>query len=103
MMKHMKCFMEKGSDRSFEFKKPSSSSYENRCYKKSQYEIGNKKTFALIDYTKPSGDNRLFIVDRETGSVTKMAVAHGRYKSGYMRRFTKKNHNSVRKSKYFCL
>ncbi|MFT6067824.1 MAG: hypothetical protein ACJAT2_001167 [Bacteriovoracaceae bacterium] len=101
MMKHMKCFMEKGIERSFEFKKPSSSSYENRCYKKSQYDIGNKKTFALIDYTKPSGDNRFFIVDRETGAVTKMAVAHGRYKSGYLRRFTKNKHNSVRKSKYF--
>lgn len=101
MLKHVKCFMEKGENRSFEFKRPRSSSYDNRCYKRSQYEIGYKRTFALIDYTAPSNRRRMFLVDRKTGGISTMAVAHGRYQSGFLKRRTKKNHNSVRWAKYF--
>ncbi|MBK24777.1 MAG: hypothetical protein CME70_12335 [Halobacteriovorax sp.] len=101
MLKHVYCFLKKGQERSFEFKKPRSSSYNNRCYKKSQYQMGSNATFAMIDYTAPSKEKRMFLVNRLTGDVKSMAVAHGRYKSGYMRRFTKKNHNSIRWAKYF--
>lgn len=101
MLKHIKCFYKKGINRSFVFKKPKNSAYESRCYKKSQYELGNKKTFLLIDYTAPANDRRMFIVNRETGRIDSMAVAHGRYKSGFLKRRTKKNHNSVRWAKYY--
>lgn len=101
MLSHVKCFLDKGENRSFEFKRPRSSSYDNRCYKRSQYEIGYKRTFALIDYTAPSNRRRMFLVDRKTGGVSTMAVAHGRFESGFLKRRTKKNHNSVRWAKYF--
>lgn len=101
MLKHVYCFLKKGEERNFEFKKPRSSSYNNRCYKKNQYTLGRNATFAMIDYTAPSREKRMFLVNRLTGDVQTMAVAHGRYKSGYMKRFTKKNHNSIRWAKYF--
>lgn len=101
MLKHVYCFLKKGEERSFKFKKPRSSSYSSRCYKKSEYQLGKNPFFAMIDYTKPSREKRMFLVNRITGEVDSMAVAHGRYKSGYVRRFTKKNHNSVRWAKYF--
>ncbi len=99
---HMRCFVEELRDKRFPMKESHSSSYEsNRCSPMETLELGEKRYMTLIDYTSPGTKRRMYLIDRETGAVQAMGVAHGRYKSGYVRLRTKRNKNSVKWAKYF--
>lgn len=100
-LNHIKCFMAKGADRSFKIRKPTSEDYNNRCYSTPEKEINNQKIITLIDYTANSNKKRMFLLNREDGSVFPMAVAHGRYQSGFFKRKLKFNHNTVKRARYF--
>jgi hypothetical protein len=101
MIDHVQCFMERNRDHSFELKRPTNDAFLNRCYQNGYARLGLDRTFTVIDYTVPSNRRRMFLVDRQTGQVSTMAVAHGRYTSWFMRWKTKKNHNSTKMAKYF--
>ncbi len=97
----VRCFLERNSDKRFAAVKPSDSNYDRRCYDHLDFAIENQRYFVVIDYTKPSDQKRLFLVDRQTGIVTNMAVAHGRYKAialGFRLGHLK---NSVREIRYY--
>lgn len=40
-------------------------------------QIGNRRYLAIIDFSRPSSEERLFLVDTATGKIMKMLVAHG--------------------------
>ena len=100
-LRHMKCFIDKGSDRAFKIRKPTSEDYNNRCYSTPEKSISNQKIITLIDYTANSNKKRMFLIDREDGSVFPIAVAHGRYESGFFKRKLKYNHNTVKRARYY--
>lgn len=100
-LRHVQCFLKKGEDRSFKIKKPTSKAYENRCYSTQEKEINNHKIITLIDYTANSNKKRMFLLNREDGSVFPMAVAHGRYESGFFKRKLRHNHNTVKRTRYY--
>ncbi len=54
--------------------------------------IRNVDVFAFVDFTKPSREERLYLVDTESGAVTSYQVAHGRGSDpehcGYVDRFS---------------
>ena len=56
---------------------------------------------AIIDYTKPSDTRRMYLIDRQTGAITPMAAAHGRYEAWYLNFKLEENKNSVKWAKYF--
>ena len=64
-------------------------------------EFSNRRYITIIDYTKPSFKRRLFLVDRESSSVRKYFVSHGK-KSGwaYATRFSN-SPGSLQSSKGF--
>lgn len=98
---HVQCFFERHEDELFTLKKPDNSSFDNRCYNKSEISLGLKRTFAIIDYTKPSNERRMYLVDRRTGAISTMAAAHGRFEADYLNRTLETNQNSVKWAKYF--
>ena len=101
MIDHVQCFFKQHSKKTFELRHPGKQAF-SRCYPNGGVaELNLKRTFALIDYTVSSNRRRMFLVDRVTGGISTMAVAHGRYKSWYMRRRSKKNHNTTKWAKYF--
>lgn len=100
-LSHMKCFVNELKEKRFAMKRPKSSYYDQRCHSLDSLELGEERYMTLIDYTKSSRTRRMYLIDLYTGNVEAMGVAHGRYKSGYLRLRTKKNHNSVRSAKYF--
>lgn len=105
MIDHMQCFLKQNANKFFELKMPHANANRallNRCYPDGgMAKINLKRTFALIDYNRPSNKRRMFLVDRVTGKISTMAVSHGRYKSWYMRRRKKKNYNTTKWASYF--
>ncbi len=100
-LSHVQCFFERYENESFSAKDPDNSAFKTRCYSKPELVLGAKRTFAIIDYTKPSNIRRMFLVDRKTGGISTMAAAHGRYEAGYLNRTLSHNENSVRHARYF--
>ena len=100
-LSHMKCFVEELKEKRFSMKRPEKSYYDDRCHSLDTLELGEERYMTLIDYTKSAAKRRMYLIDLHTGRVENMGVAHGRYKSGYIKLRTKKNHNSVRWAKYF--
>lgn len=98
---HVQCFFERHEGELFPLKKPDNSAFNNRCYHKNEISLGLKRTFAIIDYTKPSNERRMYLVDRKTGGISTMAAAHGRFEAGYLNRTLETNQNSVKWAKYF--
>lgn len=92
----------------FEFDKPNSNlnQFNNRLYNKAAYYfnkyhkmIRNKRYMTVIDYTKPSYNKRMYIIDLQTRKVESYLVAHGknsgyRYANDFSNRF-----NSYKSSK----
>lgn len=99
-LSHVQCFFEKHEKTVFQ-KKQSYGGTENRCSGSSDITLDKKRVFALIDYTAPSNDRRMFLVDRETGEISKMAVAHGRYNASMINTHLSYNKNSIKWAKYF--
>ena len=99
-LSHVKCFFDKHSKTTFQ-KKLSNAGTGDRCAGDSQITIDRQRVFALIDYTAKSSDRRMFLVDRVTGNISKMAVAHGKYEAGMFNTKLSENKNSVLLAKYF--
>lgn len=97
---HIQCFFEKHENSIFQ-KKISYGGTEKRCSGTPDITLDKKRIFALIDYTSPSSNRRMFLIDRETGEISKMAVAHGRYNASMINTHLSYNKNSVKWAKYF--
>lgn len=97
---HVQCFFEKYDKTIFQ-KKISYNGDEDRCSGTSEISIDKKRVFALIDYTAPSNDRRMFLVDRQTGNISKMAVAHGKFNASMINTRLSYNKNSIKWAKYF--
>jgi hypothetical protein len=64
-------------------------------------EFSNRRYITIIDYTKPSFKKRLFLIDRETGSVQQYFVSHGKNSGwAYATRFSN-SPGSLQSSKGF--
>lgn len=100
-LRQVQCFLEKSRGRNYSLKKPSNTAFNTRCFSKSKFSLGNSKTFAIIDYTKASNEKRMFLINRQTGSITSFAAAHGRYKAGHFNRRVETDQNSVKWARYF--
>ena len=98
---HVKCFFDKHENTVFQKKLSDNPTMENRCGGDSQITLDSKRVFALIDFMAPSDQRRMFLVDRETGKITKMAVGHGRYNASMINTHLSKNKNSVKYARYF--
>ena len=99
-LSHVQCFFEKHENTVFQ-KKISYGGTESRCSGSQEITLDKKRVFALIDYTAPSNDRRMFLVDRQTGEISKMAVAHGRYNANMINTRLSYNKNSVKWAKYY--
>jgi hypothetical protein len=100
-LSHMKCFIDEQSNQRFSAKRPAQSFNDDRCYSLDSLELGDHRYMTLIDYMKPGTKRRMFLIDLESGAVSPMGVAHGRYQSSYVRLRLKKNKNSVKWARYF--
>lgn len=96
-LSHIQCFFEKHENTTFQRKMSSI----DRCSNSSEITLDKKRVFALIDYTAPSDERRMFLVDRQTGAISMMAVAHGRYDASMINTHLSYNKNSVKWAKYF--
>jgi hypothetical protein len=100
-LSHVRCFFENHENDKFLLKSSHSEEFFNRCYANPTIEVNDKRYFALIDYTVPSDQKRMYVIDRKSGEIQKMAVAHGRYKAGFFNIKMKENKNTIRDIKYF--
>ncbi len=98
---HVECFFKKHESTVFRKKISFAEGSENRCSGDPEITIDSKRVFALIDYVAPSDEQRMFLVDRQTGEISKMAVAHGRYMAGMFNTKLSENKNSIRLARYF--
>lgn len=99
-LSHVQCFFDKHETTVFQ-RKQSYGGTSNRCSGSAEITLDKKRVFALIDYTAPSNDKRMFLVDRQTGEISKMAVAHGKYNASMINTRLSYNKNSVKWAKYF--
>lgn len=100
-LSHVQCFFENFENESFAAKRPDDSAFDDRCYAASELKLSLKRTFAIIDYTKPSNERRMYLVDRQTGAISTMAAAHGRYEAGFLNRTLALRENNVKWARYF--
>lgn len=101
---HIQCFFNKYDKSLFQKKIPEGAGGAeviDRCDNNSTISINSPKVFALIDYTVPSDQRRMFLVNRETGALTSMAVAHGRYEAGLFNTHLSYNKNTIKNALYF--
>lgn len=100
-LSHVRCFFENHEKEQFQLKSPTSQEFFNRCYAKPVIGLDSTRVFAVVDYTVNSDQKRMFLIDRETGEISKMAVAHGRYKSGFFNLELEDKKNSIKEIKYY--
>ncbi|MBC7714612.1 MAG: murein L,D-transpeptidase catalytic domain family protein [Rhizobacter sp.] len=99
-LSHVKCFFEKHGDTVFQ-KTISQIGGDNRCSGNPNITLDSKRIFAIVDYTASGHDRRMFIVDRQTGEISKMAAAHGRYNASMINTHLSTNKNTLKVAKYF--
>ncbi len=100
-LSHLACFFNHNKDKSFDVGPVELPENIDRCAPKTELKIERQRIVALIDYTKASDTRRMFLIDRKTGGITTMAVAHGRYKAWFLNFKLRENKNSVKWAKYF--
>ncbi len=100
-LSHIQCFVENNIDKPFSLKQPDHSYDNDRCFAKEALALEDRDYVLLIDYTLPGTKRRLFLINTKTNHVLALGVAHGRYKSGYVRFFTRYKKNSLKWAKYF--
>lgn len=100
-LSHVKCFFEKYENTTFQKKLSGAQTADNRCGGDANITLDKKRVFALIDYTAPSDERRMFLVDRQTGGISMMAVAHGRYNANMFNVKLSENKNSIKHARYF--
>jgi hypothetical protein len=93
-LSHVKCFFEKHEKDHFQLKAPT-------CYAKPVIGLDSTRFFAIVDYMVNSDQQRMFLIDRKTGKISKMAVAHGRYKAGFFNTKLEDQKNSIKEIKYY--
>lgn len=98
---HVRCFFEKHEKDRFQLKFPVDQDFFNRCYAQPVISLESTRVFAIIDYTVNSDQERMFLIDRKTGEISKMAVAHGRYNTGFFNLKLDHNKNSIKEIKYY--
>lgn len=98
---HVRCFYENHEQDKFPLNRPKKETYKNRCFSKKYIGLDSTRYFSIIDYTVTSDQRRMFIIDRLTGAISRMAVAHGRYKAGFFNHTMKENQNTVKEIKYY--
>lgn len=98
---HVKCFFDKYENTTFQKKTTDAPETQNRCNGETNITLDKKRVFALIDYTAPSDERRMFLVDRQTGEISMMAVAHGRYNASMFNVKLSPKKNSVKHARYF--
>jgi hypothetical protein len=97
-LSHVQCFFERHENTVFQ-KKISLDS--DRCSNSSEITLDSKRVFALIDYTAPSNNRRMFLVDRQTGAISMMAVAHGKFSASMFNTRLSQNKNSIKYARYY--
>lgn len=95
------CFLENYHATTFRAKPPQDRNFDRRCLDHGDFQLGQTERFVIIDYTKPSDQKRLFILNRRTGQVETMAVAHGRYEAGVLNSRLGPYRNSVKQIQYY--
>lgn len=100
-LSHVKCFFENHEKDKFRLKNITSRDFYNRCNAQPLISLDSSRVFAIIDYTVNSNEQRMFLIDRQTGEISKMAVAHGRYNTGFFNLKLSKNKNSIKEIKYY--
>lgn len=100
-LSHVKCFFEQHGQKTFQLKAPEDPSFYNRCFANPEIKLDSHRVFALVDYTKTSDIQRMFLIDRKTGAISTMAVAHGRFKAGFFNQTLEENKNSIKEIKYY--
>ena len=100
-LSHLKCFYNNFSHKNISLDNENKNAPYSRCKNLDPVRLDDQRYFSVIDYNSPSSKRRMFLVDTESGRVKSMGVAHGRYRSGYFRMFTRPFKNSVRWAKYF--
>lgn len=101
-LSHVRCFLSLYGKKEFSFRRPVSSSQDKRCYNIQSAQYTHPRYFTVIDYIKSGFERRLFLVDTQKGEVSAIGVAHGRYKSGYIRFFLRPYKNSLKYARYFA-
>lgn len=96
LVSHVQCFIENYEQTSFRKKYAG-----GRCGSNTEITLDSKRVVAIIDYTAPSNEQRMFLLDRKTGGISHMAVAHGRYEAGFINQRLSHNKNSVKHARYF--
>ncbi len=97
----VKCFYDKHQNTQFSAPRPTDDRFNSRCYSHQTLGLGSDRYFAVIDYNKSGFSRRFFLVDRESASVESIAVAHGRYKAGYINIFNGPLKNTLKNARYF--
>jgi hypothetical protein len=100
-LSHLKCFYSQYRNSIFNLSLPSVEAYSRRCSYEGELRVSDHRYATIIDYTLRASKRRMFLIDFKTSDVFPMGVAHGRFKSGYMRLRTSKNKNSITRAKYF--
>jgi hypothetical protein len=103
-LSHVQCFFEKYEKRSFQKKHTEGRGDDDvidRCDNDPRVSVQSPKVFVVVDYTLLSDERRMHIVNRETGDIASIAVAHGRYDAGMFNTQLSYNKNSIKEARYF--
>lgn len=102
-LSHVRCFFEQHAQNKFLLKAPDvgMEKFNDLCYGNPIISLDSTRVFAIADYTLPSHKQRFFLVDRITGKITKIAVAHGRYKAGFFNLKAGFQKNTIKEITYF--
>ncbi len=98
---HVKCFFNKHENTVFQKTMSHGPGTDNRCAGNPEITLDSKRIFAIVDYTRDGDERRLFLVDRQTGEISKLAAAHGRYNASMINTHLSTNKNSVKSVRYF--
>jgi hypothetical protein len=100
-LSHVKCFFDKHQSDKFTMKLPSDIGFYNRCFATPTIALESTRVFAIVDYMVDSTKQRMFLIDRETGEISTMAVSHGRYQAGFFNTKMEDKKNTIKDVKYF--
>jgi len=101
ILSHVECFFDHYGTKTFKLSPVENPEFYNRCESNSEINMTKKRVFAVVDYTVNSKEQRLFLIDRVTGKISAMAVAHGRYQAGFFNRTLEENKNTVKDIRYY--
>jgi len=101
ILSHVQCFFDQYGEKNFKLSPVENPEFYNRCESTPEITMNKKRVFAVVDYTVNSRAQRMFLIDRVTGKISTMAVAHGRYQAGFFNRTLDEKKNTVRDIKYY--